>query len=398
MRFARPNTETLSLMSMSMACDLTTFVMPLIVAALVSQHGMSDAQAGFTAAAQLMSCALLSFALAPKVRTLNPRLTIALGLLLVGGGNALTLVAHDSWVLIAARVAAGLGEALVNVLVAVVVARQRDPDRGFAMINIGITSGAVLVFVVAPLLTPLTGDNCIFWILAVLPVLVAPCVWGIQAQPLALTNPLSAAPAQAGLARFGVTLPGLAILLGVVGFGIAGNAIFVFVERIGEGLGVTYTQMVHMMLWVTVWTAIGPVVARIIGTRFGRMPVLAFAFLGLAVSDPMMGAPSTPGVLFIGLNLGGFCLLLAAPFYMGLMAEMDPRGRLISLGRGVISVGSAITPAIASLMLLAGGGFPAIGYLSAGISVFSLGLVYYAYQSTQRRRSLPEPVAALQLD
>lgn len=398
MRFARPSFETLSLMSMSMACDLTTFVMPLIVAALVSRHGMSDAQAGFTATAQLMACALASFALAPVVRNLNPRMTIALGLLLVGSGNAVTLAVHGGWVLILARVAAGLGEALVNVLVCIVVARQRDPDRGFAMINIGITSGAVVVFVVAPLLTPVTGDDCIFWVLAALPALVLPCLLGIQSQPLALTNPLSAAPARSGLARFGVTLPGLAILLGIVGFGIAGNAIFIFVERIGEGLGVTYAQMVHMMLWVTVWTAIGPVVARIIGTRFGRMPVLAFAFLGLAISDPMMGAPSTPGVLFIGLNLGGFCLLLAAPFYMGLMAEMDPRGRLISLGRGVISVGSAITPAIASLMLLAGGGFPAIGYISAGVSVLSLGLVYYAYQSTQRRRPVAEPVAALQLE
>src|ERR1700740_1777913 len=86
MRLARSGFEMPSLMSMSMACDPTTFVMPLVVAALVTQHGVSDAQAGFMATAQLMSCALLSFALAPRVRNLNPRLTIALGLLLVGGG------------------------------------------------------------------------------------------------------------------------------------------------------------------------------------------------------------------------------------------------------------------------------------------------------------------------
>lgn len=401
MRLGRSAFEMLSLMAMAMACDLTTFVMPLIVAALVSQHGLSDAQVGFVATAQLMTCALLSFALAPRVRELPPRATIAIGLLLVGGGNALTLIAAHAPTLIAARLAAGVGEALVNVVVAVLVARRADPDRGFAMVAIGITSGAVAVFVAAPVLGPAMGKDGIFWILAALPALVVPFLAGVQKTPLVHTDPLRAAASTPSrglsLARLGLTLPGLALLVGVVGFGVAGNAIFIFVERIGEGLGVTYNEMVRMMLWVTVWTAIGPVVARFIGMRFGRMPVLAFAFLGLAISDPMMGAPSSPTVLFIGLNLGGFCLLLAAPFYQGLMCAMDPQGRLITLSRGVIAIGSAVTPSIASLMLLGGGGFPAMGYWSAVIALLSLGLVYAAYQSTQRRRLAARPVGVLQL-
>jgi len=400
MRLGRPDFDVLSLMSMSMACDLTTFVMPLVVAALVSPHGLTDAQAGFMATAQLMTCALLSFALAPMVAKLRPRATILLGLLLVGGGNAVSLASHGPGLLTAARLAAGAGEALVNVVVAVLIARRADPDRGFAMISIGITTGAVAVFLAAPPLSPYLGKDVIFWILAVLPALVLPCLIGITNRPLGEAAPEAAraVASRAGSAWsfMGITTPGLALLAGVVGFGIAGNAIFIFVERIGEGLGITYPQMVSMMLWVTVWTAVGPVVARLVGMRFGRMPVLAFAFLGLAVSDPMMGAPSSPAVLFWGLNLGGFCLLLAAPFYQGLMAAMDPSGRLIALSRGVLGVGSAVTPSIASLMLLAGGGFAAMGWWSAVISVLSLGLVYYAYRSTTpaRAKAPAAPVTA----
>ncbi|MGA0603223.1 MFS transporter [Caulobacter sp. KR2-114] len=333
-----------------------------------------------------------------RLRARNP--VILLGLLLVGGGNVVTLASHGPGLLTAARLAAGAGEALVNVVVAVLVARRADPDRGFAMISIGITFGAVAVFLAAPPLSPYLGKDVIFWILAVLPALVLPCLAGITNQPLGAVAP-EAAQAVARRAGstwslMGVTAPGLALLAGVVGFGIAGNAIFIFVERIGEGLGITYPQMVSMMLWVTVWTAVGPVVARMVGTRFGRMPVLAFAFLGLAVSDPMMGAPTSPAVLFWGLNLGGFCLLLAAPFYQGLMAAMDPSGRLIALSRGVLGIGSAVTPSIASVMLLAGGGFAAMGWWSAVISVLSLGLVYVAYRSTLPARALPAgaPAAA----
>jgi predicted MFS family arabinose efflux permease len=386
MRIARPGLDILSLMTMSMACDLTTYVMPLIVGALVTQHGMSDSQVGFIAMAQLMGCALLSFAMAPMVRRLRPRATIALGLVLVAAGNGFTLLAHHAPLMIAARLSAGLGEALVNVVVGVLIAHRRDPDAGFAMINIGITSGAVVVFVAAPILSPRMGQDCIFWILAALPTLALPCVLGIPKGSLAQDE---SAAARRATGRFVITLPFVAILLGIVGFGIAGNAVFIFVERIAEGIGVRYDALVQMLLWVTVATAAGPVAARIIGTRFGRLPVLAVSFLGLAIVCPMMGAPRSPTELFIGLNVGGFCLLLATPFYSGLMVAMDPAGRLITLSRGVLAIGSAITPGIASLMLLAGGGFAAMGYWSAVMAVVSFGAVYYAARSLNRAPAPP---------
>jgi hypothetical protein len=185
--------------------------------------------------------------------------------------------------------------------------------------------------------------------------------------------------------------------VGIIGFGIAGNAVFIFVERIAEGVGVGYNALVAMLLWVTVATAAGPVAARIIGVRFGRIPVLAVAFLGLAIACPMMGAPQNATVLFIGLNIGGFCLLLAAPFYSGLMVDMDPGGRLIALSRGVLAVGQAITPGIASLMLIGGGGFPAMGDWSAVVAVVSFGLVYYAARSVAKKPIL-DASAALQLE
>jgi predicted MFS family arabinose efflux permease len=385
----RPGASIFALMTMAMACDLTTFVMPLIVGALVAQHGLSDAQVGFVATAQLMCCALLSFGLAPYVRQLNPRLTIAIGLVLVALGNAFTLVPAPTFVLVGARLAAGFGEALVNVVVGVLVARRPDPDRGFAMVNIGITSGAVLVFVLAPVMVASLGKDCIFWILTVLPMVSMPFIRWIPSGRLD-----AGAPAQRprGLAGFGLTWPSVALLVGIVGFGIAGNAVFIFVERIGEGVGVGYNQLVQMMLWVTVWTAAGPVAARIIGTRFGRMPVLAISFLGLAIACPMMGAPPSALVLFVGLNIGGFCLLFATPFYSGLMVAMDPQGRLITLSRGVLAIGSAITPGIASLMLLGGGGFPAMGYWSSVTAVVSLVLVWYAARSVRPSPLDPKPV------
>jgi predicted MFS family arabinose efflux permease len=395
MRIGGLNPGVLCLMTMSMACDLTTFVMPLIVGAMVTQHGLSDAATGFIATAQLLGCALLAFAMVPVVRGLNPRATIALGLVLVALGNAFSLVGHNAPALIAARLSAGFGEALVNVVVGVLMARERDPDAGFAMISIGITSGAVVVFLAAPMLSPRLGQDAIFWILAILPTVALPCLLGIPGGSLAAAD----RAAHARPPAFVVTPQAIAILVGIVGFGIAGNAVFIFVERIGEGVGVGYPALVRMLLWVTVATAAGPVAARVVGIRFGRVPVLAVAFLGLAIACPMMGAPRSGTELFIGLNIGGFCLLFATPFYSGLMVAMDPAGRLITLSRGVLAIGSAITPSIASLMLLGGGGFPAVGYWSAVTAVVSFGLVWYAARSVGRpAAAAAAPALAPRLD
>jgi predicted MFS family arabinose efflux permease len=398
MRIGRPDLGILTLMTMSMACDLTTFVIPLIVDTLVTSHHMPDAAVGFIVTAQMLSCAFLSFAMVPRIRKLNPRATIILGLVLVAFGNGLTAFAFHAPLMLAARVAAGLGEALVNVVVGVLIARRRNPDNGFAMITIGITTGAVLVFVAAPLAAPSLGKDGVFWILTALPILALLCVGGIpRGAPQAKPNHAGPAPVlalSAATERSVLTRPAILLLLGLVGFGIAGNAIFVFIERIADGIGVSYGAFNTMLLWCTVATAAGPVFARLVGLRLGRMPMIALSFLGVAGSGPLIGSPLSPGMLQAGLLIGGFCIMIATPYYSGLMVVADPTGRLITLSRGVLTIGMAMTPSIASLMLIAGGGFPAMGVCSAVIGIASLGAVYYAARGLAGV-SLVQPSTAL---
>ena len=393
MRIARPDGGILALMTMSMACDLTTFVIPLIVDTLVTRHHMPDTQVGFVMTVQMLSCAALSFALVPRVRGLNPRAAIVLGLILVAVGNGLTAVAYHAPLLYAGRIAAGLGEALVNVVVGVLIAHRRDPDRGFAMISIGITSGAVAVFVAAPLVATWFGRDAIFWILAVMPALALLCVRGVPTGRLDQGEPAAQAHAP-----FVLTAPAAVLLLSLVGFGIAGNAIFTFIERIADGLHISYAAFNSIMLWSTVATAAGPVAARLIGLRFGRLPILAVCFIGVGLCGPVVGDPQSPAMLFTVLNVGGFCIMLAMPYYQGLLATMDPSGRLITLSRGVLTIGMAITPSIASLMLLGGGGFPAMGLWSLVIAFASLAGVVWAARAYGGKIALATPAPLLPAD
>jgi predicted MFS family arabinose efflux permease len=388
----------LTLMTMAMACDLTTFVIPLIVDTLVTDHHMPDARVGFIITAQELATAFLAFAMVPRIGKLNPRATIILGLVLVAFGNGLTAFAYKAPLMLAARIAAGLGEALVNVVVGVLIARRANPDNGFAMITIGITTGAVIAFVAAPLAAPSLGKDGIFWILTALPTLALLCVRGIPkgvmpAMPSLAGPDLAMAPVPSPQ-RPVLSWPAMLLLLGIVGFGVAGNAIFTFIGRVADGIGVSYAAFNTMLLWCTVATAAGPVFARLVGLRFGRMPMIALSFLGIAVSGPMTGSPDSPAMLQAGLLLGGFCVMIATPYYSGLMVEADPTGRLITFSRGVLTIGMALTPSIASLMLMAGGGFPAMGVLSAVIGVVSLGLVYIAERGLLGTRA-PRPATPL---
>jgi predicted MFS family arabinose efflux permease len=379
MRFKGLDLGLPTLMTMSMACDLTTFVIPLIVDTLVTSHHIPDARVGFIITAQELATAFLAFAMVSRIGKLDPRATITLGLLLVAFGNGLTAFAYQAPLVLAARIAAGLGEALVNVVVGVLMARRADPDNGFAMITIGITTGAVIVFVAAPLAAPSLGKDGVFWILTALPLLALFLVGGLP-RVMARGEAREAGPAAAGPAAQPsvLTWPAILLLLGLVGFGVAGNAIFTFIERVADGIGVSYAAFNAMLLWCTVATAAGPVFARLVGLRFGRMPMIALSFLGVAISGPLTGSPDSPAMLRAGLLIGGFCIMIATPYYSGLMVTADPTGRLITLSRGVLTIGMALTPSIASLMLMAGGGFPAMGVLSAVIGVASLGAVFVA--------------------
>jgi MFS family permease len=368
---------------MAIAVDLTTFVMPMIVGAIVASHGLSAAQAGFVATAQLVTCAVLSMAIAPKVRVLPPRATLLSGLGLVCIGNFAPIVFTSLPSLVIARLAVGVGEALVNVMVAVLAARLVDPDRAFASISFGIIAGVLIVYLLTPLMVPFAGKDAIFWALTGLPILAVPFAFWTPAGSCASEDQAPLAPHS----PFKITPPIIALLAGIVGFGVAGNAIFVFVERIGENVGLSFSDMARLLSLVSVVTLLGPAIAHVVGTRFGRVPPLAVGYAAVAVAGLMIGFSHSPIQLGAGLIVQSIAILLVTPFHMGLLAALDSEGRLVSFSRGILGLGAAITPGVASIALLLGGGFGMLAILSAVICILSFASIFTAAISADRRKT-----------
>src|SRR5689334_7125115 len=111
MKLKVPTKQQLSLATMSVAANLTYFVLPLIIGAVADTHGLSDAQSGFLATTQIMTTAILTCALFPLPQKIRAKPALYLGLPILMTANPPTLVASGM-----------VGFVLVRMLV---VARRR---------------------------------------------------------------------------------------------------------------------------------------------------------------------------------------------------------------------------------------------------------------------------------
>ena len=71
-----------------------------------------------------------------------------------------------------------------------------------------------------------------------------------------------------------------------------------------------------------------------------------------------------------------FVWLMFFPYLMGIVSELDPIGRLAGVGYALQSVGFAIGPALAALMI-PGGGYAALFSLGIGCYLATLLLLLF---------------------
>lgn len=82
----------------------------------------------------------------------------------------------------------------------------------------------------------------------------------------------------------------------------------------------------------------------VLGTRFGRMAPLLIASLALGAVTYGFGFIGSSTGFWMGTAADMFLMIFIWPYYTGVVAALDPRGRLGSLGAAVQLVGFAAGP------------------------------------------------------
>lgn len=323
---------------------LGTSTMPFQVGALVDGLGLSDAQAGLFGSIQVGALALTMLLAAPALDRFSPwKLAVVGGILALAANIVLFTVTHTLALhVLSALVGVGYGLAFAASISAASAAR--DPDRLFAFGN----GGALVLIISVMSLIPVSADyfgkaSGAFMGIAALAAISIPLMIGLgRKAQRARTEPRSATPAlkQAG------ALP-LIFVWSMFSLGTGG--VWAFAERIAVDIGLA-PQTTAAVLSAGIFVGMGGAALATLVGGAGRGAWLTSSLLVVAASCVMLGLAD--GLWLYAAGIFGYwaSYMFLYSLLLGTAAELDPSGKLGTIGGGAERFGYAVGAALAGLI------------------------------------------------
>jgi MFS transporter, DHA1 family, inner membrane transport protein len=201
--------------------------------------------------------------------------------------------------------------------------------------------------------------------------------------------PLHSAGEPGGLPTAISTVPRRALIsaLGFLFFMLSVQAVWAFVERLGEHQGVSSETISSAIALSGLAGAAGSVAAGLIGTRIGRLIPSAVAVLNILIGYALL-ADSPQGTFSAGVCLYSLGWLLGTPYFMGQTAAADTTGRVTAL-MPIIQLGAGGLAPITAAMIAQHSGYTAVLQTagSAALVAFLLMMSGAAWRLPRRCRA-----------
>jgi predicted MFS family arabinose efflux permease len=340
---------------------------PLLIGALVTYLGLSEAEAGTVMTLELAAMALVAFALAPLGERLARGPTALIGCLTIIIATLVTTQVSGTVIVGSSRMAAGAGAGLLLLVANVLIAHSDDPVRryGFAVLLTGFTG--MLFLAVIPSTATAFGLSGAYGPLILLAVVAAP--FALRARLATKSDEHTPHRSAAAPAQTAIWLAGAAIFATQ----LCQAAFFAFIERRGDDLGLAPTYIGMALSIAYGGTLLTTGLATWMGARWGLMGPI---FVGLA--GHLAGATAvllTDSTAIYSLALVGQSAfyVFSIPFQLSIGSYLDPTGRFASAAAALFFFGLALGPALGGFLV---GGFGygvlamtiIIGTVTAGIA------------------------------
>lgn len=327
-------------------------VLPLLVDTLVHAFGVPLWSAGLIAALHLAGMLAGSLALFFWPRTAHRRHAIGLMLALGACGFALSVVSPGPVVVGAALLLAGLGLGATVGAVNLLAGRAKAPEAMFAKLTLALVLLAILMFMLAPVLSGLLGARAILMLLTAVTamataiVLVAGAAADEGAAGDTVASVASVQPPPAALAP---RLSGrtIASLLLIVFIYIGQNGAWSFVSVSASSSGIAAGTLATIMSGSAMANLLAPILAgRVAGRGRARSAVIGGGvLLMLSVAALFLQLPVWLFALAVVGTTASMLFLL--PFLMGRLIGIDATGRAPAIAPGAIIFGAMLGPMMA---------------------------------------------------
>jgi MFS family permease len=353
-RATPPLIAILSIFASSMAVGMgTTELAPFLIASLQQARGLTPSGAGLIESLELITTAVAAIGLAGHVARRGPQASAFIGCLLAAGAHVLSAYLSGNLPLAAARIAAGFGAALCLCAGNIALARQREPDRAYALCGVigSLSFGAL--FPLISLVSENTGGKGVFLVQA---------GWTALAIPLVLLLPGRDRRDEAAVAATEARPPLrlLMLALPIFVFMVFSSGVYSFAGTAAAHIGVRPEQYAFSVSVGKIASLVIAGVVTVIASRLGRMLPLASGLLVAGLANMVFLQTHTPVVSIVAnvLVLGTFTFV--TPFMFGLCGALDPTGRLITTATSATLLGAAAAPVVAGVL------FEKLGYSAVG--------------------------------
>lgn len=369
---------------------LGLWALPFLISAIINDLKLNEAQAGLLMSAEFIFTMLASLLVAPFMGR-APRRSLALaGTLLAIAANLASAHVTDLYALGAVRCVAGVGAGLALACGNACVASATQPDRIAGHMNILSVLLMIVVMLGYAKVMALFGLAGLYYAMAATMALMLLAI-PVMEQRAPRADATHATPQ--GSSNVLLSLPAICMMLAMFVFQARDTMGWAFVERIGTLVGYSGDELGMLLSFQSFIGLIGPLLAAMIGKRFGLSTpvILAILLTGATSLCYVLGEHSKP-MYTMGVMTICITYFYALSYLTGLAAALDREGRVVAAASSFLSLGLAVGPAISG-GLISLGGFSLAAW-GIGVTVVLTLLLVSIPLASIRREHAPAALAA----
>ena len=360
---------------------LASFAAPLCgalnIGAIIDKFNSSYMDAALVISIESLAISIMSMFIARYTDYINHgfiklKTIFIIGFIFIIIGNISTIISivyfNNIFPIYLVRALSGLGTGAIVATVMATVARHQNAQMVFAYINSGIgLATAILFFISSRAITNfnLEGGYFVYLVFSSLLALVFIPIFKLTTSSINQEeiNKTSYSGKIGWLALIGVFL----IFFAHSGLGIFG-------ERIALSVKITTNSFGNLGIISGVLIIIGPLMAGIIGNKFGSLkPSIILLFI-LLMSVYFTANSWKPIIFFIAFPIFGLMPIMWTPIFLGAMSYLDQSGRLAAAHPAFVTMAGALSPIVMGY-ILDNSSFPQVGWIVIAIMAIGIPLI-----------------------
>ncbi|PNV84629.1 MAG: MFS transporter [Desulfobacteraceae bacterium] len=335
----------LSAFAASYGIGLVTLLgLPYLVGSTIDGLGLSESQAGLAGTVEFLSVLVSSLIIAPFVNRVRRRTVAFVGMLLAISGNLLCVIQDGPLTyntLIFFRAIAGFGCGLALAVGNATLSNAADPEKMAAHMSVLFVTLMAITMPLFAWATDALGYKGMYGILAVCMLCVSPLL--IMLPQSAVEQAASDVHPHGHENLFSAAA--FFMLAAMFCFALRDMSGWAFVERIGLDVGYSGSEISMLLSAQGIIGISGPIVASIIGSRFGiKIPLSIGIITSGLVYFFMLLFPTSTVVFTVSALAIGTTYFLTLTYMLALAAELDTKGRIVAASGGFLSAGAAFGP------------------------------------------------------